>query len=65
VIFGNAADGGFLGDFLDWISWGKEGEDFAGLAEVSGEGKKKRSFQRGLKRKYWQKKKNVVVSNVG
>jgi hypothetical protein len=28
----------FLENFLDWISWGKEGEDFAGLAEVSGEG---------------------------
>jgi len=34
---------------------GKEGEDFAGLEEVSGEGKKKkkRSFRRGLERKYW------------
>jgi hypothetical protein len=54
--------GGFSG--LDFM--GKEGEDFAGLAEVSGEGEKKRrrSFRRGLERKYWRKKK-VVVSNVG
>jgi hypothetical protein len=28
------------GDFLDWILWGKEGEDFAGLEEIFG-GKKK------------------------
>jgi hypothetical protein len=27
---------------LDWISWGKEGEDFVGLEEVSGEGKKRK-----------------------
>jgi hypothetical protein len=39
---GDAVNGGFLGDFLDWISWGKEGEDFTGLEEVSGEGKKKK-----------------------
>jgi hypothetical protein len=30
----------FWGIFLDWISWGKEGEDFASLEDVSGEGKK-------------------------
>lgn len=42
---------------MDWISWGKEGEDLAGLEEVSGEGKKKkRSFRRGLERKYWREK---------
>jgi hypothetical protein len=54
-----------LGDFLDWISWGKEGEDFAGLAEVSGEGKKKKKFPARAKKKILAKKKNVVVSNVG
>jgi len=43
---GDAVDGGFLVDFLGWISWGKEGEDFAGLEEVSGEGKKK-DFREG------------------
>jgi len=31
-----------LGDFFEWISWGKEVEDFASLEEVSGEGKKKK-----------------------
>jgi hypothetical protein len=45
----------FWGIFFGLDFMGKEGEDFAGLEEVSGEGKKKkkRSFRRGLERKYW------------
>jgi hypothetical protein len=35
-----------LGNFLDWISWGEGGEDFAGLAEVSGEGLKENTGEK-------------------
>jgi hypothetical protein len=48
----------FFGDFLDWISWGKEGEDFASLAEVSAEGKRKKKFPARAKKKILAKKKN-------
>jgi len=41
-------NGGYL---ENWISWENEGEDFAGLEEVFGKGKKK-SLWRGLERKY-------------
>jgi hypothetical protein len=51
VFFGDAVDEGYLGDFLGWISWGEEGEDFVGLEEVSSEGKKKKILRRP-ERKY-------------
>jgi hypothetical protein len=50
-LFGNAVDGGFLGDFFEWISWGKEGEDFAGLEELFGEKKKKKKKRRRRRRR--------------
>jgi hypothetical protein len=53
-----------LGDFLDWISWGKEGEDFAGLAEVSGEGKKKekkKKFPARARKKILAKKREMKL----
>jgi hypothetical protein len=39
-----------LGDFLGWISWGEEGEDFVGLEEVSSEGKKKKNPTKARKK---------------
>jgi hypothetical protein len=47
-----------LGDFFEWISWGKEWEDFAGLEEVSGEVKKKKKkiLARARKKKLRKKK---------
>jgi len=42
---------------MDWISWGKKGEDFAGLAEISGEGKKKKKVSGRARKIYWRKKK--------
>jgi hypothetical protein len=61
VFFGDAVDGGFLGDFLDWISWGKEWEYFAGLGEVSGEGKKiYKKFPASARKKIPARKKKEI-----
>jgi hypothetical protein len=56
------------GDFLDWISWRKEGEDFAGLEEVFGGEKKrerKKEFSARAERKYRRKKNIYDFSDVG
>jgi DNA invertase Pin-like site-specific DNA recombinase len=56
-----------LGDFFEWISWGRnEGEDFAGLEEVFGEGKKKgKKFPvRAKKKKLGKKKKKKKKSSI-
>jgi hypothetical protein len=42
---------------LDWISWGKEGEDLAGLEEVSGKGKKEKKKKKKKKKMNRKKKK--------